>query len=149
MAGIQIFTRTAGDGYRTEIEAAGFHLVADEPVEVGGTGAGPTPYDLLLAALGACTGMTLRMYASRKGWPLEEVTVDLREPRDHAADCERCNEPDAHIKRVHREVTLHGPLDDEQRARLMQIADRCPVQKALASTLGVQTTLAAAHPPAA
>jgi len=148
MAGTQIFTRTLRDGYRTEIEAAGFHLTADEPADVGGTGAGPTPYDLLLAALGACTGMTLRMYAARKGWPLEEVAIELHEPRDYAADCERCEEPEARIKRVNREITLHGALDDEQRARLMLIAERCPVQKALGSTLRVETTLVPAAPPA-
>ena len=144
MAGTEIVTRTAGDGYRTEIDAGGFHLTADEPAGVGGTGAGPSPYDLLLAALGACTGMTLRMYAARKGWPLEQVTVALREPRDYAADCENCERPDARIKNIDREITLGGALDDAQRARLLQIAEACPVGKSLAGAFRVSTTLAGA-----
>jgi len=141
MADHLIVTRTAGSGYRTEIDAAGFLLTADEPASVGGTAAGPTPYDLLVAALGACTGMTLRMYAARKGWPLEEVTVALHEPRTHAADCEQCERPDARITRLDREITLRGPLDDAQRARLMHIAEQCPVHKSLASAFQVETRL--------
>ncbi|HEX8359968.1 MAG TPA: OsmC family protein [Longimicrobium sp.] len=146
MPGTEIVTRTAGDGYRTEIDAAGFKMVADEPAGVGGTGAGPSPYDLLLASLGACTGMTLRMYASRKGWPLEEVTVALREARDYAADCENCDKPDARITQLDREITVGGPLDDAQRERLLHISNQCPVHKSLEGAFHIRTTLRAADP---
>lgn len=146
MAGTEIVTRTGGDGYRTDIDAGGFRLTADEPAGVGGTGAGPTPYDLLLAALGACTGMTLRMYAARKGWPLEEVTVALREGRDHAADCEQCERPDAKLTRLEREITVRGELDDAQRDRLLHIAEQCPVHKSLAGAFHVRTSLRPADP---
>jgi putative redox protein len=141
MTGSEVVTRTAGDGYRTDIDAAGFRITADEPGTLGGTGAGPSPYDLLLGALGACTGMTLRMYAARKGWPLEEVTVKLREGRDHAADCAKCERPDAKITALQREITVRGELDDAQRARLLQIAEQCPVHKSLAGAFRVSTTL--------
>jgi putative redox protein len=142
----EIVTRTAGDGYRTDIDASGFKLVVDEPAGVGGTGAGPSPYDLLVAALGACTGMTLRMYATRKGWPLEEVTVALREPRDYAADCENCDKPDAKITQLDRDIVVSGPLDETQLDRLRHIADQCPVHKSLAGAFQVRTTLRAAEP---
>lgn len=146
MAVTEIVTRTGGDGYRTDIDAAGFRLTADEPAAVGGTGAGPAPYDLLLAALGACTGMTLRMYAARKGWPLEEVTVALREGRDHAADCLHCEQPDAKLTHLDREITVRGELDDAQRDRLLHIAEQCPVHKSLAGAFHVHTTLRPADP---
>ncbi|MET0399159.1 MAG: OsmC family protein [Longimicrobiaceae bacterium] len=148
MAGTEIVTRTSGDGYRTDIDAGGFRLTADEPAAVGGTGAGPTPYDLLLAALGACTGMTLRMYAARKGWPLEEVTVSLREGRDHAADCLHCEQPDARLTQLDREITVRGALDDAQRDRLLHIAEQCPVHKSLAGAFHVRTSLRPADPAA-
>jgi putative redox protein len=141
MTGSAVTTRTAGDGYRTTIDGPGFHLVADEPLALGGTGAGPTPYDLLLAALGACTGMTLRMYAARKGWPLESVEVTLREGRDHAADCRECERPDTRVTRLDRELHVRGPLDDEQRQRLVQIAEMCPVHKSLGASFQIRTTL--------
>lgn len=140
----EIVTRTAGDGYRTEIDAGGFKLVVDEPAAVGGTGAGPSPYDLIVAALGACTGMTLRMYATRKGWPLGEVTVALHEPRDYAADCEDCERPDAKITQLDREIVVGGPLDETQLERLRHIADQCPVHKSLAGAFRIRTTLRAA-----
>lgn len=141
MAGTEVVTRTAGDGYRTDIVAGGYPLVADEPRSVGGSEAGPSPYDLLLAALGACTGMTLRMYAARKQWPLREVSVRLTEGRDYAADCEHCGRADAKLTLLNREVTLQGPLDDTQVARLAQIAEQCPVHKSLAGAFRVHTTV--------
>lgn len=148
MPGTEVVTRTAADGYRTEVTAGGHTLTADEPAELGGSGAGPTPYDLLLAALGACTGMTLRMYAARKEWPLEAVTVRLTEGRDYAADCEHCEQPTAKLTVLDREITLTGPLDEAQRARLAQIAELCPVHKSLAGAFRVRTvTEHAAAPP--
>jgi uncharacterized OsmC-like protein/pimeloyl-ACP methyl ester carboxylesterase len=138
-----------GAGFRTEVVAGGHGIVADEPVAVGGGGAGPTPYDLLLAALGACTGMTLRMYADRKGWPLEEVGVRLRHGKVHAIDEEHCDTREARVDRIDRTVELDGPLSDEQRARLLEIADRCPVHRTLSAGVIVKTVLAGADVDAA
>jgi uncharacterized OsmC-like protein/fermentation-respiration switch protein FrsA (DUF1100 family) len=135
----RVVTRTGPRDFRTEIMARGHGSVADEPVAVGGEDAGPTPYDLLLSALGACTGMTLRMYADRKGWPLQDVTVRMRHEKIHAVDEARCVDPEARVDGVQREIEVAGPLDDEQRARLMEIADRCPVHRTLTSGVVVET----------
>ena len=98
---------------------------------LGGTDEGPTPYELLLGAIGGCTAITLRMYADRKGWPLEGVEVRLRTARSHERDCERCETETVGIDTLEREVELAGPLTDEQRRRLLAIADRCPVKQSL------------------
>ena len=135
-----VVTTTIADSYRTTIDAGGFELIADEPAAVG-TDAGPNPYDFLLASLGACTGMTLRMYANRKKWPLESVTVRLRHGRKHAEDCEHCETPGSNLAEVQREVEIVGPLDAEQRARLMQIADMCPVHRSLEAGFRITSTL--------
>jgi uncharacterized OsmC-like protein/pimeloyl-ACP methyl ester carboxylesterase len=120
---------------------AGHHrFLADEPVDVGGTDAGPGPYDLLLAGLGACTSMTLRLYANRKKLPLERVRVSLRHSRVHAEDCSDCEESDRKLEVIDREITLTGALDDAQRARLMEIADKCPVHRTLTSQVSIRTT---------
>jgi uncharacterized OsmC-like protein/fermentation-respiration switch protein FrsA (DUF1100 family) len=130
----RVAARTAAGAFRTEILARGHALIADEPAAVGGENLGPTPYDLLAAALGACTTMTLRMYADRKEWPLHEAEVRVKHSRIHAEDEERCEEGgEARLDRLDREITLVGPLDDEQRARLMEIADRCPVHRTLSA----------------
>jgi uncharacterized OsmC-like protein/fermentation-respiration switch protein FrsA (DUF1100 family) len=134
----RVMVRTAAGSFRTEILARGHALIADEPAAVGGGNLGPTPYDLLVAALGACTSMTLRMYADRKKWPLEEAVVRLEHSRIHAEDEERCEEDDARLDRIEREVTLVGPLDDEQRARLLEIADRCPVHRTLSGGIRIR-----------
>ncbi len=118
-------------------------LIADEPAAVGGTDQGPTPFDLLVAALGACTSMTLRMYADRKGWPLEAATVRLKHAKIHAFDCESCETKEGLLDRIEREIELEGPLDEGQRQRLLQIADRCPVHKTLASEVQIRTRLSA------
>jgi uncharacterized OsmC-like protein len=113
-------------------------LVIDEPVGLGGDGAGPDPYTLLLAALGGCISMTVTLYARRKGWPLERVTVRLRQQRIHAKDCEECtNNSDSYAHRIERRVTVDGDLSDEQRARLQEIAHKCPVHKTLTSEIVV------------
>jgi uncharacterized OsmC-like protein/fermentation-respiration switch protein FrsA (DUF1100 family) len=138
----RVAVRTGAGAFRTEILARGHSLIADEPAAVGGENLGPTPYDLLAAALGACTTMTLRMYAERKKWPLEEAVVRLQHSRIHAEDEERCEEGDARLDRIDREVTLVGPLDDEQRARLLEIADRCPVHRTLSAGVRIDTELA-------
>ncbi len=141
-----VVVRTGRGGFRTEIEADGHRMVADEPAALGGTGAGPTPYDYLLAGLGACTGMTLRMYADRKGWPLEEVVVRMRHGRTHEVDCENCKSPDSRVDRVEREIELAGPLDATQRERLLHIANQCPVHRTLATGFRVETRLAEPAP---
>ncbi|MDQ3607268.1 MAG: alpha/beta fold hydrolase [Gemmatimonadota bacterium] len=138
----RVMTTTGNTGYLTEIMAGGHGLIADEPVGVGGGDAGPTPYDLIMAALGSCTGMTLRMYADRKGWPLEEVEVRLRHGRVHALDEQQCEESEVRVDRIERELEIHGPLDEEQRARLAEIADRCPVHRTLSAGVKIETTMA-------
>ncbi len=148
VAGDRVVTRTGSEGFRTDIRAGRHALVADEPTSVGGEDTGPTPYDLLLAGLGACTSMTLRMYADRKGWPLEEVRVRLKHTRVHNKDEDACAEGgDARLDRVHRELELFGPLDDEQRARLAEIAERCPVHRTLEAGVHIETDLGAEPQP--
>lgn len=129
----------AGSSLRTEISAHGHGLVADEPVAAGGTDTGPTPYDYLLAALGSCVAMTVRMYADRKGWPLESVTVRLGHDRIHARDCEECETEEGRIDRIEREIELSGPLEDVQRLKLLEIAEKCPVHRTLTSEVLIQT----------
>lgn len=136
----RLTVRTGRDHYRTEILANGHTLIADEPVSVGGTNAGPTPYDLLLAGLGACTAITLRMYADRKEWPLESVTVRLRHRKVHARDCDCETDHQGRLDLIERALTFEGPLDAEQQARLLEIADRCPVHRTLEGPLVIKTT---------
>lgn len=119
-----------------------YRLLADEPVELGGLGSGPNPYDLLLAALGACTSMTLRIYAERKGLPLGRVRVALRHRKIHAEDCAECETRVGKVDEIVRELTLPGELDESQRARLLEIADRCPVHRTLQSEIRIVTTAA-------
>ncbi|WP_420996753.1 alpha/beta fold hydrolase [Cupriavidus sp. 30B13] len=125
--------------YQQRIAAGPHRLVADEPVSFGGLNGGPAPYDLLLAGLGACTSMTMRMYADRKGWPLEHVAVSLRHEKIHAADCADCATTEGKIDWIEREITIQGPLDDAQRAALMEIADKCPVHRTLHSEVVIRT----------
>ena len=113
-------------------------LVTDEPAGAGGDDAGPDPYTLLLAALGSCISMTVTMYARRKGWPLERVVVRLRQQRIHAKDCAECEQTtEGFVHRIERAVTVEGGLSDEQRARLLEIAHKCPVHKTLVSEIVV------------
>jgi putative redox protein len=124
----------SGDGpYGQTVETSAHHFVADEPADVGGHNSGPSPYDLLLAALGACTSMTLRMYAQRKSWPLKKVTVTLAHEKLHADDCVECESKEGRVDRIDRVIRIEGELDDEQRTRLLQIANRCPVHQTLTS----------------
>jgi len=127
-------------GFRQQIEAGPHRLVADEPASVGGTDRGPGPYDLLLAGLGACTSMTLRMYADRKQWPLEGVDVVLRHEKVHAEDCHDCESASGKIDRIERLIRVRGAaLEAPQIARLMQIADRCPVHRTLEGEIKIRT----------
>ncbi|MCZ6786210.1 MAG: OsmC family protein [Planctomycetota bacterium] len=116
-------------------------LTADAPASSGGDDRGPNPYDLLLAALGTCTTMTLRMYADHKKWPLERVAVHLTQEKIHATDCEQCEGETGKVDRIERELELHGPLDDTQRERLLQIAGRCPVHRTLMEEKQILTRL--------
>jgi putative redox protein len=128
-------------GFAQQISVGPHRLAADEPTSVGGTDLGPNPYDLLLAALGSCTSMTVAMYARRKRWPLEAVTVQLRHSRIHAADCEACETKEGFVDHIQRDVQLTGSLSEEQRARLLDITNKCPVHRTLASEIHVQTRL--------
>ena len=131
----------AGSGTYTQEITLGHHLlVADEPRPIGDD-AGPTPYDLVLAGLGACTSMTLRMYANRKGWPLDGIRVTLRHSRIHAEDCAHCETTKGWIDHIDRDIELAGALDESQRQRLLQIAQHCPVHQSLNSQIDIATLL--------
>ena len=138
-----VIVEDAGSGDFAEIVRSGRHVLpADEPVAVGGTDTGPGPYQYLLAALGACTAMTLRMYARQKKWPLEKVTVRLAHQKIHAADCATCETKEGKVDHIQRTVALEGPLDTAQRQRLLEIADRCPVHRTLTSEIVIDSELA-------
>jgi putative redox protein len=129
----------------TQSIAVGAHRrVADEPVDAGGTGLGPNPYELLLAALGSCTSMTVRLYAQRRGWPLEGVDVTLHHERIHAEDCADCETREGFLDKITKEIAFHGPLDNAQRQRLLEIAERCPVQRTLQREVKIEQVLRAA-----
>ena len=128
-------------GLAQEIVAGKHQLKGDEPVEVGGSGTGPTPYDFLLAALGSCTSMTVSLYARRKQWPLEEVTVRLKHSRFHAEDCADCETKNGMLDKIEREIALAGPLSEEQRTRLLEIANKCPVHRTLTSEIRIESWL--------
>lgn len=120
------------EGYAVTIEGAGHIIYADEPENLGGTDTGPSPYELLLSSLAACTSITISMYCQRKGWKLDKVTVSYEHDRVHAEDCEECDEDaTGYLDRVKGEVTIEGDFDDAQKARLRQVAVRCPVHKTL------------------
>jgi putative redox protein len=136
-----VVTRTEGGGFRTEVRARGHALVADEPAGVGGGDEGPTPYELLTAALGTCTGMTLQLYAGRKEWPLDEAVVRLTHDKVHADDCEHCDENGGQVDRIVRDIELVGDLDDRQRERLLEIANKCPVHRTLTGDIRVVSQL--------
>jgi putative redox protein len=129
-------------GFRTEVDVGGHHLVVDEPVPVGGTDSGPSPYEMLLAALGSCTAMTLRLYADRRKWPLDRVQISLQHHKVHAQDCADCDRKPTKMDVVERVLTLEGALTAEQRTKLLEIAERCPVHQTLRGTIQVNTTVA-------
>lgn len=137
--GSWVISRVSRKGFQTALVARSHHLVADEPVSLGGTDTGPTPYEYLLMALGSCTAMTLRMYADRKSWPLERAEVSVRQMRSHVRDCENCVSNPVGIERIERRIDLEGPLSDEQRTRLLAVADRCPVKQTLGKEIRVET----------
>jgi putative redox protein len=122
-----------GEGFYAQVKANGHILVADEPLEMGGTDKGPTPYDYLLGALGSCTAMTLRMYADHKDWPLESVKVRLTHGKIHADDCANCEAETGKIDRIECEIEIEGDLSDEQHDKLLEIAGKCPIHRTLTS----------------
>ncbi len=128
---------TSQTNLRNEVRYGEDHtLITDEPISAGGEDAGPDPYTLLLAALGSCISMTVTLYARRKQWPLEQVTVRLRQGRIHSKDCQECTQKtEGYIHRIERSVTFAGPLSEEQLARLTEIAHKCPVHKTLSSPI--------------
>lgn len=122
--------RTADGKFKQEVTIGNHRLTSDEPIEAGGEDAGPAPHDFLLAALGSCTSMTVKMYADRKGWPLERVEVRLTQEKQEGA----------HV--IHRSIHFEGPLDDAQRARLLEIANKCPVHRTLTGEIRIESQLA-------
>jgi uncharacterized OsmC-like protein len=134
-----VIVRGSADGFAQEIHAGRHRIRADEPASAGGTDTGLSPYDLLLAALGACTSMTVGMYARRKAWPLEEVTVHLRHSKIYATDCAECETKEGMLDRIERDIHFTGPLTDEQRAKLLEIANKCPVHRTLTSEIDIVT----------
>ena len=134
-----VVVRGSAAGFAQEIVAGPHRMAADEPVSVGGTETGPTPYDFLLAALGACTSITVGMYARRKGWPLEEVTVNLRHSKIHASDCAECETKEGMLDRIERNIHFAGSLTNEQRSKLLEIANKCPVHRTLTSEIVITT----------
>jgi putative redox protein len=137
----RVTTSTGNEDFFTEVFANGHAMIADEPVKYGGTDRGPTPYEYLLAGLGACTSMTLQMYARRKKLPLEKAVVRMTHEKVHAEDCGHCESKEGKIDRVVREIELLGELNDEQRQRLLEIAERCPVHKTLHSEVDIISKL--------
>jgi uncharacterized OsmC-like protein/pimeloyl-ACP methyl ester carboxylesterase len=137
--GTVIVTETRHGLFEQQVTAGAHKFLADEPVQVGGFDSGPGPYDLLLAALGACTSMTLRLYADRKPLPLDRVTVRLSHSKIHAADCESCETKEGMLDRIDRLITLEGKLEPADRARLLEIADKCPVHRTLTSEIEIRT----------
>jgi putative redox protein len=138
-----VFVEDSAAGPFAEIVRNGAHVLhADEPVAKGGNDTGPDPYAYLLAALGTCTAMTLRLYARNKQWPLTKVSVQLAHRKIYATDCAECETKEGRIDRLERIIELEGPLSDEQRRRMLEIADHCPVHRTLKSEIVISTQLA-------
>lgn len=144
----EVVVRGDAQGFAQEVAVGPHRLISDEPTAVGGVDAGPGPYDLLVAALGSCTSMTIALYARRKRWPLEAVYVRLRHSKIHAADCEDCETREGKLDQIERDIELVGALDEEQRARLLDIANKCPVHRTLLSEIVVRTQLVGPSAPA-
>ncbi len=138
----EVIVNTAGGGYAQTIQLGEHTIQADEPVSVGGTGTGPDPYELLLASLGACTSMTVQMFAKRKNWPLEGVSVRLRHAKIHAEDCSDCETSTGYVDVIEKQVEFTGELSDEQRNRLLEISERCPVHRTLLSEVKIRSVQA-------
>jgi uncharacterized OsmC-like protein len=141
-----VVVRGNASGFLQEVVSGAHHLQADEPVSAGGSDVAPGPYDYLLIALGVCTSMTVGLYARRKQWPLENITVSLRHSRIHAKDCEECDAKEGMLDRIETEIELTGSLSSEQRAKLMEIAAKCPVHRTLKSEINIRLRAAGKSP---
>jgi putative redox protein len=130
-----------GSTFAQQIVAGRHRFTGDEPESVGGSDTGPSPYDFLLVALGCCTSMTVGMYARRNNWPLERVTVWRRHSKIYAPDCSECETREGMLDRIERDMRFEGPLSAEQRSRLLEIANRCPVHRTLTSEINILTRL--------
>lgn len=138
----EVIVAETGNGKFSQLVTAGrHHLHADEPQSVGGDDTGPSPYELLMAALGACTSMTMRMYAARKQWPMGRVSVTLRQTQNYAQDCADCETKDARIRGMDREIAVEGDLDATQREKLLEIADKCPIHRILEPSIRINSRL--------
>jgi putative redox protein len=133
-----VVVRGGAKNFQQEVVAGKHHFVADEPLSVGGGDAGPDPYDYLLAALGVCTSMTIGLYARRNRMALENITVSLSHSRIYAADCEECETKEGMLDRIDVEVELTGPLTPAQHAKLMEVAEKCPVHRTLTSEINIR-----------
>ncbi|TGE19336.1 OsmC family protein [Hymenobacter elongatus] len=136
-----VLVKVGPEALLADVQAGRHTYFVDEPVASGGQDRGPTPYDLLLSALGACTAITLRLYATQKKWPLHGIEVRLSHQRVHEQDCQQCEQPGQMLEEVQKELRLIGPLTEEQRQRLEAISQKCPVQKTLLSSLRIVTQL--------
>ena len=137
----EVIVEGSAASFAQQVTVGKHSLLADEPTTAGGTDTGPAPYDLLLMALGACTSMTVGLYARRKQLPLEAIRVRLRHAKIHAEDCQNCETQEGKIDRIERDVELVGNLDDDQRARLLDIANKCPVHRTLQGEIEIATRL--------
>lgn len=140
----QVSVHLDSEEYTSKIISGKHSLIADEPKSVGGKDLGPGPYELLLASLGSCTAMTIKMYAKRKEWDLKEVKVGLSHSKDYTKDCETCESSSSKIDIIERNIELIGNLDQKQRNRLLEIANKCPVHKTLLNEVKIETSLAKA-----
>jgi uncharacterized OsmC-like protein len=137
----EVTVQGSAAGFAQTITAGRHYFNSDEPIDAGGADSGPSPYDLLLSALGSCTSMTLGVYARRKQWPLESVTVWLRHSRVYATDCAECETKEGLLDRIEVEIQLVGKLTEEQRIKLLEISNKCPVHRTLVHEINIQTRL--------
>lgn len=129
------------ENYKTVMTAGNHELLSDEPVNLGGKASGPDPYDYLLMSLGSCTVITLKMYADRKKWPVEDIYVELRHFKSHAEDCKDCEKPDAKLDHIEKDIIVKGDLTDEQLDKLLEISEKCPVHRTLLDKMNIDSAI--------